>query len=747
MNCVPKNNASDCRQGTIVKQKFGGALESNCLKRSIGNPRDSPNKNIMKSSYTVSLCEAAQHADDEVVEVIHIPDDENSHGVMGKSDNHVKPLILIEDVDVFFPEDRGFIAGIQQIAEKAKGPVILTSNSNNITLPDSLDRLEVSFTMPMPKDLLSHLQMICAAEKVELQQHLLVQLIESCRADIRKTIMHLQFWCQNKGYGKDKKLQKLYVPELFDPDAGHHMLPKKIPWGFPSQLSELVVKEIMKSLSLMEENSTLRELSEGEGHDEMPSNQDMHNNPADSVEAKKEEMLNMNSSVHTNNELEDPLGNECEISNLPHTPVSFSRKNNRRKFKVVASSDSEDELIRNKSPVAERDINSKFLSENHSRFPSHFSNAQNCKNPPIDKLHYPLKEKLEGSHYLCSEVANDLQIGTYVSVDISCVPESSFVPETDIDNGAELLSGKECSGCVAEAVEVSVANEFDLNLPPVGADNNSMLEMHRNPDMLEKFCAVIAESSHMEEVEDSQNEHVETIPRVYQLMDECSRMDFKRRSKPMEELRSQEAIDLVRESWKKLRDGNTDLRQYATLEKPNAFQIIKLTHGMCDLISEADLLLSKCQSPDFLELPMFPHEDLDACAWRDEQLQLTSSIVQHGFSIYAKDISNKGSNMGSNTKTDLSWEILACTNNMKSGKLCEQDQETTGISLTVSNILLEREMKSGLFNRVKSLVPSRSYLALKGYAFHEYLSSLGCILRSESFRLTESSNNTKKRRS
>lgn len=102
--------------------------------RSIGNPRDSPNKNIMKSSYTVSLCEAAQHADDEVVEVIHIPDDENSHGVMGKSDNHVKPLILIEDVDVFFPEDRGFIAGIQQIAEKAKGPVILTSNSKMFSL-------------------------------------------------------------------------------------------------------------------------------------------------------------------------------------------------------------------------------------------------------------------------------------------------------------------------------------------------------------------------------------------------------------------------------------------------------------------------------------------------------------------------------------------------------------------------------------------------------------------------------------
>lgn len=743
---VLENNASDCRQGAIVKQKFGGALESNCLKRSMGNPLDSPNKNIMKSSSTLSLSEAAQHVDDEVIEVIHVSNDDNSHGVMGKLDNHVKPLILIEDVDVFFPEDRGFIAAIQQIAEKAKGPVILTSNSNNITLPDSLDRLEVSFTMPTTKDLLSHLHMICAAEKVELQPHFLVQLIESCQADIRKTIMHLQFWCQNKGYGKDKKLQKLYGPELFDLDAGHHILPKIIPWGFPSQLSELVDKEIMKSLSLMEENSTLREISVGEGQDEMPSNQDMHNNPAAGVEAKKEEMLNMNSSVHANNELEDLLGNEYELSNFPHTPVSFFRRTIKRKFNGITSSDSEDELIRNKSPVAERDVNSKFLSEDHSRFPSHFSNAQNCQSPPIDKLLYPLEEKLEGSHYLCSEVANDLQIGTCRSVDISCVPESSFVPETEIDNGAELLSGKECSGYVAETVEVSVVNEFNLNLPPVEADNNSMLEMHRNPDMLEKFCAVIAESSHVEEVEDFQNEHVETISRACQLMDECSRMDFKRISKPMEELRPREAIDFVRESWKKLRDGNMGLREYATSENPDAFQIIKLTHGMCDLISEADLLLFKCQTQDFLELPMFPHEDLDACAWRDEQLQMASSIVQHGFSIYAKDSSNKGSNMGSNTKTDLTWEILACTNNMTSDKLCERDLETTGISLAASNILLEREMKSGLFNRVKSLVPSRSYLALKGYAFHEYLSSLGCILRSEAFRSTESSNNTKKRR-
>lgn len=41
----------------------------------------------------------------------------------------VKPLILFEDVDITFLEDRGFIAAVQHIAETAKGPLILTTNS------------------------------------------------------------------------------------------------------------------------------------------------------------------------------------------------------------------------------------------------------------------------------------------------------------------------------------------------------------------------------------------------------------------------------------------------------------------------------------------------------------------------------------------------------------------------------------------------------------------------------------------
>lgn len=80
----------------------------------------------------------ADEVNDGVVELITISDDEahspggTSQKLLGKNIvacEKVQTLILVEDVDILFPDDRGCIAAIQQIAETAKGPIILTSNS------------------------------------------------------------------------------------------------------------------------------------------------------------------------------------------------------------------------------------------------------------------------------------------------------------------------------------------------------------------------------------------------------------------------------------------------------------------------------------------------------------------------------------------------------------------------------------------------------------------------------------------
>jgi hypothetical protein len=110
--------------------------------RPLGHPVESCNNDAVKSPLAVPNGKASQGFENEPVEVISLSDEETSHDKIGSPtkfvykengiashQGEVKPLILFEDVDITFLEDRGFVAAIQQVAETAKGPMILTSNS------------------------------------------------------------------------------------------------------------------------------------------------------------------------------------------------------------------------------------------------------------------------------------------------------------------------------------------------------------------------------------------------------------------------------------------------------------------------------------------------------------------------------------------------------------------------------------------------------------------------------------------
>lgn len=72
-----------------------------------------------------------------------------------------------------------------------------------------------------------------------------------------------------------------------------------------------------------------------------------------------------------------------------------------------------------------------------------------------------------------------------------------------------------------------------------------------------------------------------------------------------------------------------------------------------------------------------PSEGSDAYSWCDEQIQMTSSIAQHGFCFYVKDIAAVGSKMAPESSVNLPSEMLASTTNMMAlGKLIGQDMRT-----------------------------------------------------------------------
>ena len=104
---------------------------------------------------------------------------------------------------------------------------------------------------------------------------------------------------------------------------------------------------------------------------------------------------------------------------------------------------------------------------------------------------------------------------------------------------------------------------------------------------------------------------------------------------------------------------------------------------------------------------MFPSEESVASSWYDEHLQMTSTIAQHGFCFYAKEISTIGSKMGSNARVDLTWEMISSTTNMMAlGKLSGQNVESSGIS----------NIGNGL-----ELSPAKSEILLERYISFEFL--------------------------
>ncbi|WZZ33948.1 hypothetical protein YC2023_017349 [Brassica napus] len=209
---ILESNASECRSGAVVRQKFGEALKSYSLSR----------YKELRQFMNTWICY-----------------------FLSNDRANLKPLILFEDVDISFAEDRGLVSAIQQIVEKAKGNVVLTANDKNHGLPDNLERIEVGFSLPSTKELFTHLSSVCTAEEVKVYPGLLEQLAIFCGGDIRKAIMQLQFWFQSKFNGA-RKAKNTANPYSFDHEAGQTLLPKIITHDFPSQLSQYVESEIAK---------------------------------------------------------------------------------------------------------------------------------------------------------------------------------------------------------------------------------------------------------------------------------------------------------------------------------------------------------------------------------------------------------------------------------------------------------------------------------------------------------------------
>ncbi|EDO28935.1 predicted protein [Nematostella vectensis] len=106
-------------------------------------------------------------------------------------------LILFEEVDVIFEEDRSFWAAVNSFMRNTKCPIIMTSNDVHVGCDGRYEQL--LFNLPSINLLSAHLQLTALINHVVIQPSDIKALVSLYGSDIRQCFLMLQFWLLSGG--------------------------------------------------------------------------------------------------------------------------------------------------------------------------------------------------------------------------------------------------------------------------------------------------------------------------------------------------------------------------------------------------------------------------------------------------------------------------------------------------------------------------------------------------------------------